>query len=221
MLLFNALYPSIYNLPADVCVFVSKWTTWPTLLSLATVQLLLILRVYCICNRSKRIATFLGTLFILSIIGFTIISIFVLRWTTAGSAPPLFPGCSFIAPNYIWTTWIPPVLFESVIVVVTVYNVMQYKQSFRRRRRTPDILYVPARDSLIYFIIMFSALVGNLLLYRFQTGYFAALLLTPSCVIACVAASRMTMNLREVRPQSTEVLTMEDFGFTTVEEDDD
>jgi hypothetical protein len=226
MLLFNAIYPSIYNIPTDVCIFVAKWIAWPTLLSLATVQLLLIVRVYAIYEQSKGIAAFLGILFIATIVSFVVIAILVLKGTIAGTGGDILPGCIFIAPPFLWTSWIPPVIFESVVVFLTIYKVIECRQKCRQNLqnpRTPRILYMVARDSLLYFIVMFAALFGNLLLSRFQKGYLSAVLVLPSSVIACIAASRMTIHFwqreRSREHSGSPGFTMQAFGFTTVEDD--
>jgi len=226
MLSFNVFYPAVYNLSQEVCEFVPKWATWPTLLSLATVQLLLILRVRDIWNRSQAVTIFLGVVFIICTISYLSISISVLTKTTVGTAGDILPGCVFDSPSYIWTSWIPPTVFESVVVVLALYRVIKCRQKYQQimqHSETPYILYLVARDSLLYFIIMFSALLANLLLSRYQSGYFSAILITPSSVIACIAASRMTLHFRESKRRRNHIeveLTMQDFGFSTVEDDE-
>jgi len=49
-----------------------------------------------------------------------------------------------------------------------------------------------ARDSMVYFVVMFAFLFANLVIARVGGG----LLIGPSSVIACVAAARMMMNVR-------------------------
>jgi len=227
MLFFNASYPTIYNLSIDVCTFVLKWTAWPTLISLATVQILLIVRVHAIYQRSKGILYFLGAVFIGNIISFTVIAILLVQRATIIPGIDVLPGCAFIASPDLWTAWVPPVVFESVVVVLTIYKVIQLRQKYlgnRRTRQTPHILYMLARDSFVYFLIMFSVLLANLFLSKFQKGYYSAILNLPSSAIACIAGSRMTIHLhsRDHTRQYSRVtgFTGDDFGFPTVEDDD-
>jgi len=205
-LFFNGLYPSIYNISPAVCDFAGKWTPWLTLLSITTIQLLLVIRVHVICN-SKSITLFIGLTFIACIISFIVIAIWVLRGMSAASGGPDFPGCIFQGSAYTWAAWIPPTVFEMVIVFLTVYKLVQYRQT--------SMLYVVTRDSLVYFTVMFSALLGNLLLSRFSDGYYSALLVLPSSVIACIAVARMTMNVRQFA--DPEEYSMDEFDVTTVD----
>ncbi|GAW04755.1 hypothetical protein LENED_006562 [Lentinula edodes] len=68
-----------------------------------------------------------------------------------------------------------------------------------------------ARDSLIYFLLMFSLLLANLFIFRFGQGFLGALLLVPSTIVACISAGRMMMNLRSLSlaPGATEFLDMD------------
>jgi hypothetical protein len=206
MLFFNGLHASIFDLPPAVCDFVGKWTPWLTLLSITTIQLLLVIRVHVICN-SKSITIFIGLTFIASIVSFIVIAIWVMRGTTAASGGVDFPGCLFIGPEYTWAAWIPPVIFEMVIVFLTVWKLVQYRQT--------SMLYIVTRDSLVYFTVMFSSLLGNLLLNRFSEGYYRAILVLPSSVIACIAVARMTMNVRQFA--DPEEFSLDEFDVTTVD----
>jgi hypothetical protein len=207
MLFFNGIHPSIFNLSVSFCEFVGKWTPWLTLLSITTIQLLLVIRIHVIGN-SKSITIFVGLTFIASIISFMVIAIWVTRGTIAGTGGSDFPGCVYLGPAYTWAAWIPPVIFEMVIVFLTIYKLFQYRQT--------SMLYVVTRDSLIYFVVMFSALVGNLLLNRFSRGYFSAILVLPSSVIACIAVARMTMNVRQFADPPEE-FSLDEFEITTVD----
>jgi len=206
MLFFNGLHPSIFNISPAVCDFVGKWTPWLTLLSITTIQLLLVIRVHVICN-SKSTTIFIGLTFIASIISFIVLAIWITKGMTAGSGGADFPGCVFKGSGYTWAAWIPPVIFEMVIVSLTVWKLVQYRQT--------SMLYVVTRDSLVYFSVMFSSLLGNLLLNRFSEGYYSAILVLPSSVIACIAVARMTMNVRQFA--DPEEFSLDEFDVTTVD----
>ncbi|TFK61514.1 hypothetical protein BDN72DRAFT_849590 [Pluteus cervinus] len=192
-LFFGGIIPSVDDLSPGVriCKFDGKWTSWPTIVALATVEIMLILRVVALYSHDKRVTIFLITAFIVQITAYITLSVMIMNGTTGSPGGDVFSGCLFSAPAYFWVAWLPPVCFESVIVVLTLYKVLQYKL------QVSAVLNVYARDSLLYFLSMFSILLSNLLLARFGTGFMGALLIAPSSVVACVAVARMTMNMRQ------------------------
>ncbi|TFK61647.1 hypothetical protein BDN72DRAFT_849481, partial [Pluteus cervinus] len=179
--------------PTLFCAFVAKWTTWPTILSLGTVELMLILRVVALCRLSFLIGPFQSgsSVVLAELVAFMTLWVFIMKGTTGSPGGDLYGGCLYAAPSFFWLGWLPPVCFESVIIVLTIRKVLKFKA------QTPPALNVLARDSLIYFLSMFSILLANLLIARFGRGFLGALLLVPSSVVACVGAARMTMNIRE------------------------
>ncbi|KAJ6553010.1 hypothetical protein B0H19DRAFT_1155470 [Mycena capillaripes] len=194
MLIFDGLVPVIFDLPESLCTFIAKWTAWPTILSLATVEIILMLRVFAISGHRKAIRHFLIGLFTCEMIAWVTVSSIIMHETTGVPGGSLFPGCLFSAPKYFYAAWIPPVVFESTIVIITLYYLTAYEWS----RKINVTLRVLARDSMIYFLIMFSVLIANLLIARFGRDFLGSLFIAPSSVIACVGAARMMMNLREI-----------------------
>jgi len=123
---------------------------------------------------------------------FIALAILIMKGATGTHGGSLFSGCFLKEVAYFYVVWIPPVLFESVIIVMTLYKVVQFQKT-----SPSPLIYLLARDSLVYFVIMFSFLLANLLLARFGRGFLNTLLIVPSTVVACIAASRMSMNMRE------------------------
>ncbi|KAJ6555705.1 hypothetical protein DFH09DRAFT_1491976 [Mycena vulgaris] len=204
MLIFDGTVPTIYDLPDSLCNFIAKWTSWPTIISLATVELILIIRVLAICGQRKIVRLCLTGLFIwkskrCEMIAWVTLAVLIMNRTTASLGGQLFPGCLFSAPTYFFAAWIPPVVFESIIILITLYNMSLYHWSKEvNATRVNSALRILARDSMIYFLIMFSVLLSNLFIARFGHDFLGSLLIAPSSVIACVGAARMMMNLREL-----------------------
>ncbi|KAJ7864435.1 hypothetical protein B0H14DRAFT_2736275 [Mycena olivaceomarginata] len=215
------LVPAIYNLPESLCIFIAKWTSWPTIVSLATVEIILMIRVFAISHR--RFASFLVGLFICEMIAWITLSSVILTKTTGAPGGSLFPGCLFSAPKYFFAAWIPPVVFESIIILITVYYLSAYEWS----KKVNSTLRILARDSMIYFLIMFSVLLANLFIARFGRDFLGSLLIAPSSVIACVGAARMMMNLREISAEDgpsasldSDVIEFREPCYTTVGDGD-
>ncbi|KAJ7077158.1 hypothetical protein B0H15DRAFT_862608 [Mycena belliarum] len=118
----------------------------------------------------------------------------ILAKTTGNSGGFIFPGCLFYAPTYFFVAWIPVVVFESAIILITLY----YLSAYHWTEDNNTILRVLARDSMCYFLVIFSVLISNLLIARFGHDFIGSLLIAPSSVIACVGAARMMMNIREI-----------------------
>ncbi|KAJ7114666.1 hypothetical protein C8R43DRAFT_126128 [Mycena crocata] len=126
----HAAVPAIYDLPEFFCTFIAKWTSWPTIISIGTVEIILILRVLAICGHRKIIRQFLVGSFICEMIVWITLSSVILAKTTGYPGGSLFPGCLFSAPKYFFAAWyvrwgisttelmlrffrIPAVVFES------------------------------------------------------------------------------------------------------------
>ncbi|KAJ6451278.1 hypothetical protein C8R45DRAFT_91220 [Mycena sanguinolenta] len=193
MLIFDGVVPTLYNLPESLCTFVAKWTSWPTIISLGTVEIILMVRVLAICGHRKRVRNFLIVVFLCAMAAWITLSSKIMAKTTGSPGGILFPGCLFSAPKYFFAAWIPPVAFESTIILITLYYLSKYEWSHINLT-----LRVLARDSMLYFLIMFSVLIANLFIAKFGRDFLGSLLIAPSSVIACVAAARMMMNIREV-----------------------
>ncbi|TFK66955.1 hypothetical protein BDN72DRAFT_125060 [Pluteus cervinus] len=208
-LVFNVSVAFMYDVNPEVsiCEVVRTWTTFPTALAMAVVQLALILRVQALYQQRRNITYFLWALFLANMISFLAISVVVIRGTSVVPGNELFSGCLYQAPSMFYVSWIPPLFFESVVIILTLYKIFDY----RKETTVYPALRILARDSLIYFIVMFSFLMANLFLARFGGGFFKGMLIGPSSVIACVAVARMTMNLREFVPSSTgESISLDD-----------
>ncbi|KAF9455697.1 hypothetical protein BDZ94DRAFT_1315940 [Collybia nuda] len=101
--------------PMLLCDFIAKWTAIPTILSIGTVEVMLILRVLAIYAHSKPMTRFLISLFACEMIAWVTLSVSVIARTSSVTNNKLFTGCLFSAPTYFYTVWIPPVIFECVL----------------------------------------------------------------------------------------------------------
>jgi len=185
MLIFNGIIPTIYHIPEPTCNIIVKWTAWPTFIALGTIETLLMLRVLAIYGHSKAVTRFLMGLFIFKIVAWLALLSVIISQIEAVPRNEYVSGCSYTTPPYLLVGWIPPAFFESVIVIFVIYKILGCEG-------LSPTLRLLARDSMVYFVVMFSFLVANLVISRFR----GSLLLGPPSVIACVAGARMTMNIR-------------------------
>ncbi|KAF9000468.1 hypothetical protein BDQ17DRAFT_674837 [Cyathus striatus] len=121
----------------------------------------------------------------------TVMSILVLLNSKGFPGGAVFSGCRYVIPDYYFVGWIPGILFESILMIFTI------KKSFFSSFQNSTVRII-ARDSIVYFVLMLVALTFNLVYSLVGNIYIAPLLILPSSVIACIAASRISMNLRQL-----------------------
>jgi len=103
------------------------------------------------------------------------------------------PGCIFWNAgntNIQWGTCIPALSFEGALIFLTMCKVISYRNGMNQ------IIRVLARDSIVYFIIVFAGLaltVANVI-HPFSVAGFPVLFAT-QCIISLVVG-RMMMNIR-------------------------
>ncbi|KAH0589735.1 hypothetical protein H2248_005456 [Termitomyces sp. 'cryptogamus'] len=119
-----------------------------------------------------------------------VLCILIMNKTSSIPGDEILTGCLFQIPKYSYAVWIPPVIFETIIIALTVYGVIRVNE------RTPT-LTILARDSIIFFVIISVILLSNLFLARYGKEFIRSLLILPCSVVTCIAAARMTLNIRE------------------------
>ncbi|KIM86304.1 hypothetical protein PILCRDRAFT_816242 [Piloderma croceum F 1598] len=102
------------------------------------------------------------------------------------------PGCSatstYSNPISIWPAWAVLLLFEGVLMLLTAYKLFSY------RNRMNQIVVMLARDSIVYFIVIFACLILDILAdvdNIITTG-----VSTPTQCVTSIAVGRMMMNIR-------------------------
>jgi len=87
----------------------------------------------------------------------------------------------------LYTIWIPFTILDGIIMLLTSYKVFPFRDG---HNSTVALL---ARDSIVYFVVIFSTSLINIAAYTQELGFS---LMIPIQCIACVSISRMMMNLR-------------------------
>ncbi|KAF9000470.1 hypothetical protein BDQ17DRAFT_1327748 [Cyathus striatus] len=147
----------LLNSTAPKLCHIRKWAAWPIVISMASVEILLMIRVLAICGA-------------------------------------VFRGCLYSPPKFYYITWLPPALFECILIILTVYEVKRY-YSFSH------VVQVLTRDSIIYFLFILGCLVALFIYPLLVNTYTASLALLPTAAGSCIGksyhASRMSFNVRE------------------------
>ncbi|KIM41948.1 hypothetical protein M413DRAFT_27488 [Hebeloma cylindrosporum] len=104
------------------------------------------------------------------------------------------PGCyATSVPSIIAGFWIGPLIVETVLFLLVVSRALSW---WKNGVAAPRIFSVLARDSTLYFTIVFALLLANYLVFQFGSPFLSSLLVTPSTTAGCILGSHMLLNLR-------------------------
>ncbi|KAG7447187.1 uncharacterized protein BT62DRAFT_1004762 [Guyanagaster necrorhizus] len=196
------------------CVFYLRWLSVNLTVQNAVVQGILVLRVWALYRGNKPV---IGLAFFLyfgvcaTLIGLTttdyvaenvdVERVVALPGCYANSLPSIIVGY-WITPLAIESKWPFVLFFKSsyerphsvgyLFVLVTVRAFVDWKAG----ESGPTILYLMARDSTIYFAIIFALLLANLCMFMMGPPFLSSLLVNPLSAATCILGSRMLLNLR-------------------------
>jgi len=106
------------------------------------------------------------------------------------------PGCyAASVPRIIAGYWIAPVIIESVFFGLVIWRSLVW---WRDRASAPATLVLMARDSAVYFAVIFVLLIVNLFVFEYAPPFLSSLFVTPGNTAGCIAGSRMLLNLRNM-----------------------
>ncbi|KJA22140.1 hypothetical protein HYPSUDRAFT_666394 [Hypholoma sublateritium FD-334 SS-4] len=217
ILLFNCISASRPYESEKVCVFYLRWLTIASTISTSVVQGILVLRVWALHRHNKLIIyiafffyfggiAVLAGLVIKDYVGedvFSMCSLGVLgavactllTWLgTVNRDLASLPGCyATSVPSIIAGFWIGPLIVETVMFVLVVSRAYTW---WTDGMDLPKIFVLLARDSALYFLIVFSFLLANFLLFQLGPPFLSSLLVTPSTTAGCILGSHMILNLR-------------------------
>ncbi|KAJ7177239.1 hypothetical protein C8R43DRAFT_1230259 [Mycena crocata] len=214
---------------AEFCRIYSYWQMAPLRLAILAAQALVVIRVWAIYNNSRRMLWVLGGLYAMElaavatcVVGATI--------DTQGVAQPAPLSCGLnsmsghLLKEYASGTWIAPVCFEFIMLIITLAKLApRWTWAWRDPPHSPNspsesgpprrgtgvlgrlgsggnvTLDVLARDSLIYFGFIFSFTLTNAVIYSISfSSHYHGILLGPTSAISCIAVSRMMINIRSL-----------------------
>jgi len=177
------------------------------ILALIVVQVVLVMRTYALFQ-SKILLVALSTLCVISgvtMMGVTIYSfVHLMTWVPAGILP-LVPGClsecthPLCRGTLLAAFWIPFFVLETIIFLLTVYKSLQSSFGIVGMKRSSTLIAVVYRDGLIYYFVIMSISVVNLILWlaaplSLEYSHGIATTLLRSLQVTIV--SRLLLNIR-------------------------
>ncbi|KAF8162619.1 hypothetical protein B0H34DRAFT_692088 [Crassisporium funariophilum] len=168
-----------------------KFTSIPTFLSIMTVELMLILRVLALYENSKFMARLLAAIYSVQMLSWTVICTMILVNIRGIPGGNLYSGCLYETPRYAYVGYVPGLVFECLLIVLTMYKA-------RKLGKFSPTLQILVRDSIIYFVSMTAVLAFNTFYLRFGHHLLGPSLILPSSVVTSISAARLTMNIRAI-----------------------
>ncbi|CAA7261274.1 unnamed protein product [Cyclocybe aegerita] len=167
-----------------------------TVAMVAVCELIMILRVYALYNRSNVVLTFLLLLWIAQIS----VSAVGLRTGFAVALPPELTGCILTGSSSIFPlVWVSPLVTDTCIFALTLWRTRKYIS----RSGAAPTLHLFVRDGVLYFLVIFMANLLNTLLFFLAPEGLRAIGASFSQLITALMVSRLVLNLRS-NPSSEE-----------------
>ncbi|KAG7096412.1 hypothetical protein E1B28_003852 [Marasmius oreades] len=190
--------PSENNkLTVSSCDRIVSFEGYTTVGLVAVCELVMILRIFALYGRNYWILGFLLVVLAVQII----ISSYGLSFGTRVPLPPGFVGCIFTGPpnkSLFPAIWYAPAITDFIIFCLTLYRTMKF---IRNLRSTTPLIHQFTRDGVLYFAVIFSANMINVIIYQLAVEDLKAIGASFSQMITSVMVSRLVLNLRGVGEQ--------------------
>ncbi|CUA67041.1 hypothetical protein RSOLAG22IIIB_02959 [Rhizoctonia solani] len=183
-------------LPQSFCV---NWyfaeSAW-NLVAFGLIHALVALRVHAIWGRPRWLSITLSVLFVIYFVATATIAFkFQIDYAHTVAYYPLFRLCFAQVSPYIWACWLPALVFESFVFILTVIKAVEHS---KRKVNTP-VVHVLYRDGIIYFIVITLCSMFNMMVWLLAPPTLVAL---SKYFVLCVVptmGSRLVLNLRGSR----------------------
>jgi len=192
LVLVAGLANFIFPLSVNFCNFHQYLVLFIQLMSFATVELILIVRVCTLYGFHKLAVWSLGCIYFAALISAIVGQVlFGKTWQTIRFYEGL-PGCWLNSSSQHiinqWHVWAAFLSVEGILIFLTLYKIFSYRNELNRT------ITVLARDSILYFIVVFACL-ATVLAADIHRNIRISFQLPAQCM-SSVAVGRMIMNIR-------------------------
>ncbi|KAF8802037.1 hypothetical protein BYT27DRAFT_6777588 [Phlegmacium glaucopus] len=192
-------FPFVVTLLADIwspsaCKHVYFWEPVGALISTVLSQMILGSRVYAIFGQNKAIAFILGLTLVVEVIigGIAIGTTSPPPPSTApaGSGPP----CGAVMGPFGWllSFWAIPLFYDGITFLLTAWKAYDF---WKKEVNTP-LFNVIWRDGLLYFFVIFSMNITNVVILSTAPKTLRAINFTPTLILEVILSCRLLLNLR-------------------------
>ncbi|KZP07957.1 hypothetical protein FIBSPDRAFT_1052678 [Athelia psychrophila] len=193
--------------------FCKIWTIFQAYLTVASygcAHFLVAMRVYAIYGGARWMRISLWTAAcIFVIVGLAIGTSGTLE--VISTMVPQDGVCISSIPKYMWTAYLPSVLFESALFFLTVYAAIS---KMTARQDVSDLMLKLIRDGMLYFVAVSVCTLFGLITWAVAPPQYIALAHDLSLAMVNVAAFRLVLNLKVYASRSQDNQEGESFMLT-------
>ncbi|KAG6835679.1 hypothetical protein H0H93_015824 [Arthromyces matolae] len=168
LLMFDVTQIHVFSIPGitsdNLCVAMDSIIRVVGAISLWSIEIVMMLRVYALYNCSKRVAVFNTILFLGSIAGFLWVLIHNAQRRRAVIADAIhlpLPGCPSIHSGVEWLQWIPATVFEGVLFFFVLFKSLSTTATRAMNKTRVSLYAILLRDNVFYFFSITVLLVFN------------------------------------------------------------
>lgn len=184
------------------------------------VDIILLVRLYAMYGRSKRVLYFLIGLYTVctcAAVG-DLIPIGIKAKGTANPAPGLTACVVTSEGKHFWSFWIAFIFYETVAFCMVIYKAYtDLTYTWTSRATSQRLLRVLYRDSLIYFAAIFALYIANSVSFSIQDTSINDIADGPTRVLIAIIGNRILFNLREEDARSRRQDVSTNFAMTDLE----
>ncbi|KAI0356920.1 hypothetical protein OH77DRAFT_1588791 [Trametes cingulata] len=205
------------NHSVKVCEFYFYWEGTAGSLMLYSVEIILQLRIYAMYHKNKWLALFNAAFFFSEITVMLIVYNYGISVGTTLATPPGLTGCYGITTSYLFSIWIPGLIFEMWLVVLAIWKAIERaREGIVVNGQRLDLLALLIRDNVIYFVVIALGLLTNTIMWFAAPDGLAPAAVSLSHASMIVSGTRLLLNLFEAfhrrvhRARTTTGLVTED-----------
>ncbi|KAI0954183.1 hypothetical protein AcV7_007485 [Taiwanofungus camphoratus] len=185
--------------PSDIelCSFWFKWFFYANMTTRVCISAILILRLHVMFNCDRRLLITLCALFCAEFAAESTIMARVVYSAKVYPMPPQFSkltGCvPIVTQRYAWAYWLPVLVFESIMLSLSVVKSVRQAQE---DTRTPYVTVVLLRDSVVYYGGIIGPILINCIVWKSKVSLFFAFVPT-SLMMNSILGCRMLLNIQK------------------------
>jgi len=179
---------------SQTCIVYLMSDNLVTLITTLTVQGILQLRVYALYNRSKKILLFLLTLCVVEVAAMVVLAGITLSHLEHLPIASTSTGCYYkglLGLSAVF--WVPGLIYEPILFGLVAFKAWPLKT---KGMSVPLVTRI-ARDSLLYFIVIFAELLISTVIWA-QAPTYINIMMPWSAALPSVLGGRLLLNMREM-----------------------
>ncbi|KAG8766812.1 hypothetical protein FRC12_006634 [Ceratobasidium sp. 428] len=198
--------------PYDVC---RRWIHFEGaagITAMASVEMIMIFRLYALYRRSKTMLALLILGFLGNIGAMSVLMQLGLERITIFQRPGhWYKGCHPVGlPNFFWAYYVSPLIFETILLALTLYKTLGH---IRAKVTHTPVIKLFFRDGVAYFAVIFCTLLSNALIWMLAPPGLLESGIGLAIAMPTVMGSRLLLNLRGLStptPDASELTAVND-----------